>query len=188
MPDQYKPDLSKSGSFGNSDFKELDAPKNKKGKKRERSKKIPKGLFSQSDLPFQLSSTSLRLMYNELKDIEVKIFPNATHDLLRSFLECVLVFYLKATEEYGLIVKNDRHNPKLSEMLTFLFSDKCISITDKNIKQVVEQIKSNYAHNYSLTRMNLINHNENWNSNEKEVRSAWGKMEGLFKVLLSPQK
>lgn len=188
LPDQYKPDLSKSGSFGNSDFKELDAPKNKKGKKRERSKKIPKGLFSQSDLPFQLSSTSLRLMYNELKDIEVKIFPNATHDLLRSFLECVLVFYLKATEEYGLIVKNDRHNPKLSEMLTFLFSDKCISITDKNIKQVVEQIKSNYAHNYSLTRMNLINHNENWNSNEKEVRSAWGKMEGLFKVLLSPQK
>jgi len=34
----------------------------------------------------------------------------------------------------------------------------------------------------------MINHNENWNSDEKEVRSAWGKMEGLFKVLLNPPK
>jgi hypothetical protein len=73
-------------------------------------------------------------------------------------------------------------------MLSFLFSDKCTSITDKNIKQVVEQIKTNYAHHYSLARMNMINHNENWNSNEKEVRSAWGKMESLFKVLLIPPK
>jgi len=188
LPNQYKPDLSKSGSFGNADFKELDAPENKKGKKRERSKKIPKGLFFQSDLPFKLSSTSLRLMYYELRDIEVKTFPNATHDLLRSFLECVLIFYLKATKEYELIVKDDRHNPKLSEMLTFLFSDKCTSITDKNIKQVVRQMKANWQDSYSLERLNMIKHNENWNSNEKEVRSAWGKMESLFKVLLNPPK
>jgi hypothetical protein len=124
----------------------------------------------------------------KLRDIEVKTFPNATHDLLRSFLECVLVFYLKATEEYGLVKARKYDNPSLSEMLSFLFSDKCTSITDKNIKQVVEQIKTNYAHHYSLARMNMINHNENWNSNEKEVRSAWGKMESLFKVLLIPPK
>lgn len=188
LPNQYKPDLSKTGSFGSSDFKELDVPENKKGKKGERSKKIPKGLFFQSDLPFKLSSTSLRLMYNELRDIEVKTFPNATHDLLRSFLECVLVFYLKATEEYGLVKARNYDNPSLSEMLEFISSDVCISIGDKNIKQVVKQIKSNYAHSYSLARMNMINHNENWNSDEKEVRSAWGKMEGLFKVLLNPPK
>lgn len=188
FPNQYKPDLSRSGSFGSSDFRELDAPENKKGKKRERSKKIPKGLFIQSDLPFKLSSTSLRLMYNELKDIEVKTFPNATHNLLRSFLECTLVFYLKVTKEYGLIVKNSPHNPKLSEMLTFLCSDKCTSIADKNIKQVVKQIKSNWQDSYSLERMNMIPHNENWNSSEKDVRSAWGKMEGLFKVLLNTPK
>ena len=188
LPNQYKPDLSKTGSFGSSDFKELDVPEKKNGTGRKRSKKIPKGLFIQADVPFKLPSTSLRLMYNELREIEVKTFPNATHDLLRSFLECVLVFYLKATEEYGLIVKNDRHNPKLSEMLTFLFSDKCTSITDKNIKQVVRQIKANWQDSYSLERMNMINHNENWNSNENDVRSAWGKIEGLFKALLNPKK
>jgi len=188
LPNQYKPDLSKQGSFGSSDFKELGVPEKKNGKGRERSKKMPKGLFIQADVPFKLPNTSLRLMYNELKEIEVKTFPNAAHDLLRSFLECVLVFYLKATEEYGLIIKNDHHNPKLSEMLTFLFSDKCTSITDTNIKQVVRQIKANWQDSYSLERMNMINHNENWNSDEKEVRSAWGKMEGLFKVLLNPPK
>jgi len=187
LPNQYKPNLSKPGSFGSSDFKESDVSK-KNGKGRERSKKIPKGLFIQADVPFKLPSTSLRLMYNELRDIEVKIFPNATHDLLRSFLECALIFYLKATKEYDLIVKDDRHNPKLSEMLTFLFSDQCASMTDSNIKQVVRQMKGNWQDSYSLERMNMINHNENWNSNEKEVRGAWGKMESLFKVLLNPPK
>jgi hypothetical protein len=187
LPNQYKPDLSKTGSFGSSDFKELDVPK-KNGKGRERSKKMPKGLFIKADVPFKLPSTSLRLMYNELSDIEVKTFPNATHDLLRSFLECVLVFYLKATKEYGLVKARKYDNPSLSEMLTFISSKECKSILDNNIKRVVEQIKSNYAHNYSLARMNMINHNENWNSNEKEVRSAWGKMESLFKVLLNPPK
>jgi len=73
-------------------------------------------------------------------------------------------------------------------MLTFLFSDQCVSITDSNIKQVVRQMKGNWQDSYSLERMNMINHNENWNSNEKEVRGAWGKMESLFKVLLNPPK
>ena len=189
LPEQYKPDLSKKGSFGSSDFKELDVSEKKNRKGRERSKKMPKGLFIQADVPFKLPSTSLMLIYNELKEIEVKTFPNATHDLLRSFLECVLVFYLKATEEYGLVKARSTLNPTLSEMLTFISSDnKCTSITDKSIKRVVAQIKSDYAHNYSLARMNMINHNENWNSDEREVRSAWGKMEGLFKVLLNPPK
>jgi len=188
LPEQFKPDLSKKSSFGISDFKELDVSK-KNGKGRERSKRIPKGLFIQADVPFKLPSTSLRLMYNELGNIEVKTFPNATHDLLRSFLECVLVFYLKVTEEYGLVKARSSLNPTLSEMLTFISSDnKCTSITDASIKRVVAQIKSDYAHSYSLERMNMINHNENWNSNEKEVRSAWGKMEGLFKILLNPPK
>jgi hypothetical protein len=67
LPEQYRPDLSKTGSFGRSDFKELDVPEKKNGRGRERSKKMPKGLFIQADVPFKLPSTSLRLMYNEIK-------------------------------------------------------------------------------------------------------------------------
>jgi hypothetical protein len=106
FPSQYRPDLSKKGLFGGSDFKEVTVPQS--GRKQDRSKKIPRGLFFQADIPFQLSSTSLRIMYIELRDIDVAQFPNASHDLLRSFLECVLVFYLESTNEINLIKKKER--------------------------------------------------------------------------------
>ena len=145
-------------------------------------------MFFQADVPYNLSSTSLRIVYNELRDINVGDFPNATHDLMRSFLECALLYYLKETDEYKLVVQNERHNPTLSDMLKFVASDSCKSINDDNIKQVVNQIKSSWASPYSLERMNMINHNENWNSTEKDVRSAWGKIEGLIKILLNPNR
>lgn len=188
LPDQYRPNLSKSGSFGKSDFEPSTTPAVGKKGERKTSKRVPTGLFYQRDLPFNLSSTSLRLMYNELKDIDVAKFPNATHDLLRSFLECALVFYLKDTEQYEAVKKHNSHNPSLSEMLTFVASDKCGTIDDANIVQVANQIKTNWGNAYSLERMNMINHNENWNSTEMEVRGAWGKIEGLMKILLNPQK
>jgi hypothetical protein len=186
LPDQYKPDLSKSGSFGRSDFKELHAPENRKGKKQERSRKKPRGLFFQADIPFRLSSTSLRIMYNELRNIDVATFPNATHDLLRSFLECSLEVYLKKTNEYGL-VKKHRKTPTLNEMLNFVYAQ-CTSIQSASIKQVAHQIQADWGQSYSLERMNMINHIADWTSSEKEVRSAWGKIEGLFKTLLNPKK
>jgi len=188
LPNEFKPDVTKKGTFTSSDFKAVPAPEGKDKKSNKRSRRMPDGLFFEKDVPFNLSSTSLRMVYNEIKEISVSRYPNATHDLLRSFLECTLVYYLKETDEYKLIAKHDKHNPGLSEMLTFVASDKCKSIDDSNIKQVVNQIKANWGHSYSLERMNMINHNENWVSNEKEVRSVWAKMEGLIKILLNPKK
>ena len=152
---------------------------------KERSKRALKGLIP-SYVPFKLESSSLKLIYKELRNIPVKDYPNAAHDLLRSFLECTLVFYLKKTGEYDSIVKHEKHNPPLAELLNFIMSDKCTSITDEHIKGIAGQIKSDYAQNYSLVRMNLINHNENWVSSENEVRSAWSKLEALMKTLLNP--
>lgn len=188
LPEQFKPDLSKKGKFTVADFKIQPASEVKEKKVVKASKRIPKGLFFPADVPYNLSNTSLHIVYRELKDISVVDFPNATHDLLRSFLECALVCYLKETKEYNLVAKNDKHNPSLSEMLTFIASDKCKSIDDNNIKQVVNQIKSSWGSAHSLERMNMVNHNENWNSTEKDVRSAWGKIEGLIKILLNPKK
>lgn len=184
LSSQYHPDLSKIGSFGISDFKEVNVSQS--GKKQSRTKKIPKGLFFQADLPFKLGSTPLRIMYNELRDIDVEKFPNASHDLLRSFLECVVVFYLENTKEYSSIKNNDRHNPKLSEMLAFISSAECKSIKDANIKQIIKQIKSDWSDSYSLERMNMINHHPDWTSTGKDVRSAWGKIERLMKYFLNP--
>jgi len=130
----------------------------------------------------------LRIVYNELRDINVGDFPNATHDLIRSFLECALLYYLKETNEYKLVSQHEKHIPTLSDMLKFVASEQCKSIDDDNIIQIVNQIKSSYGSPYSLERMNMVNHNENWTSTEKDVRSAWGKVEGLIKTLLNPKK
>lgn len=138
-------------------------------------------------IPYKLPTSSLKDIYDELRTIPVKSYPNAAHDLLRSFLECSLVFYLKETDEFKNVQKNNKHNPKLSELLTFVQSENCTSITDTNIKQVVEQIKSQYTEAYSLIRLNMINHNENWVSSEKDVRAAWSKLEKLMKFLLNPK-
>ncbi len=94
--------------------------------------------------------------------------------------------YLKEKKHYDKLVKSDKHTPKLSELLTYLVSADAGLIADPNLLQVVSQIKSDYSEPYSLERLNMINHNENWVSTDKDVRSAWAKLEVLIKELLNP--
>ncbi|MBI5151322.1 MAG: hypothetical protein HZA34_01980 [Candidatus Pacebacteria bacterium] len=150
-----------------------------------RSVKDPKGLFWASKIPYQLTNTSLKKMYDELKNIEVSDFPNATHDLLRSFLECALVEYLTTSGEYAKIQKNQDHTPKLSELLTYIISNRLID--DDHVIANLESIKTNWDRPYSLQRMNSVNHNKNFSSSSSDVRSTWGMLEDLFRVVLVPK-
>lgn len=187
IPKDMIPDKHKKGSFTSLTKKEKILPLSEK-KMKNTSKKIPKGLFYSSETPFNLYNASLRIMYEELRNISVEYFPNATHDLLRSFLECALVSYLKDIDKYKDIQKSEQHSPKLSEMLTYIGNPKNNIITDPNLIQVIEQIKSQYSENYSIARMNMINHNEKWVSTEKDVRAAWARLESLINLLLGNQK
>ncbi|MBI9056051.1 MAG: hypothetical protein JEY96_19680 [Bacteroidales bacterium] len=191
FPLEKKPDLSKKGNFTSKDVKEIsikDKREQFNDTAQSRSNKIPKSIFSPGKIPIKINNSSLRILYNELKDLPVSKYPNAIHDLLRSFLECSLVVFLKQKGEYDSIQKNNKHNPTLSEMLNHLKSDKCNLITDTNLRQLIQQIVSQYSEKYSLERMNMIQHNENWGSSESEVRIAWAKLEPLMKILLNPDK
>lgn len=139
-------------------------------------------------IEFGLENSSLEILYTELKNIPVADFANATHDLLRSFLEGTLAYFLKQTGEFASLQKGPRHNPKLGEMLSYIMSDGCTSITDSNLKAIIEQVKTGYNMEYSLIRMNMINHNESWVSTESDVRAAWSKLEQLFKIILQEPK
>ncbi len=153
--------------------------------KTERSDRKPFGLFTSSVVPFKLKNSSLRLLYDELKNIDVKSFPNATHDLLRTFLECSLAEYLEQIGEYTNVKKSDQHRPKLSEMLTHVISSKIIK--NEDVLDNLKDIKTNWNESYSLERMNKINHNKDYASNESDVRTAWSKLESFFKVILNPK-
>ena len=186
LPKQSIPNKNKKGSFTSKSAKEIKIPKDSENNKSDSSFKNTQKLFQKSKVPFRVNSSSLKHLYVELSGINVKTFPNATHDLLRSFLECAVVIFLKEKKEYLKIKKGSKHNPKLSEMLTYLCSSDCTPLTDTNIKQVIKQIKSEYAESFSLERMNMIQHNENWISSEKDVKAAWAKIESLIKILLNP--
>lgn len=185
LPEENRPDLSKKGHSTAKDFKEVKVDQETL-KNNKKSIPRPEGLFLPSHVPFRVKSTALRFLYDELRLISVSKFPNATHDLLRSFLECALIVFFKQVGEYDTIAKSEKHNPKLGEMLTHIINGKSKYITDVNIIAVVKQIKTDYDSEYSLERMNMINHNEHWNSTEKDVRSAWGKVESLFRIILNP--
>lgn len=150
-----------------------------------RSKPQPTGLFASVDVPYRIGNANLRILYEELRNIDVATYPNATHDLLRSFLECSLIVFFKKNSEYSAIQKNAKHNPTLGEMLTHIINGKCKSITDRNLIDTINQVKADYDKAYSLERLHMINHNENWVSTERDVRAAWAKLEGLFKLILS---
>lgn len=180
---EYIPNKSKAGSFGSENFKEVKVKK--ESKKSSRSNKLPKGLFFSSSVPYKLSNTSLRFLYDEIRRISVADFPNATIYLLISFLECSIINFLKINDKYKEVKKNHHHTPSLSEMLTYLASKECKLIVDEDVKTVIKQVKSDYTSNYSLARMQMNKHNVNWNYLEKEVRVAWAKLESLFKILLS---
>lgn len=158
-------------------------------KQKVKSAKKQKGLIP-SYVPFRLENSSLQELYDELKRIEVKAFPNATHDLLRSFLECTLVHYLKeVTNEYSKVKVKGGSEPTLDNMLYFISEDtNCTSITDKAMKKTIVQMRTNYTKPYSLARMNMTNHDENWATTEKDARVTWGNMEKLMKHLLNPNK
>ncbi|MBU1098678.1 MAG: hypothetical protein KKB34_19555 [Bacteroidetes bacterium] len=152
---------------------------------RTRSKPMPTGLFFSTDVPYKIDNKPLRILYNELKDIDVASFPNATLDLLRSFIECSLIVYYKRNNEFDIIQKNEKHNPTLGEMLAHIINGNCKAITDVNLIETIKQIKTDYDKPYSFERLNMINHNENWTATEKDVRSTWGKIESLFKIILA---
>ena len=158
---------------------------NEPPKKESRPSKIKsqKGVIP-GHISFGLNSSALKEMYKELRNISVKNFPNAAHDLLRSFLECSLVEYLKHINAYNKVAKDDRHTPKLGEMLTYLYEKNLV--TDEQGKQALRGIKADYDKPYSLQRMNMVNHNPDYSSTEKDVRSTWGKMEKLMAVILNP--
>jgi hypothetical protein len=149
----------------------------------ERSNKKPIGLFFTSDIPYKLTNSSLRIMYDELKDIQVERFPNATHDLLRSFLECSLVEFLTQKKEYEKIQNNKQHTPKLGELLTHVIGNNVID--DSHVIANLNEIKADWDKPYSLHRMNKVNHNKNYASAESDVRVAWSKLEDLFRIILN---
>jgi len=108
---------------------------------------------------------------------------------LRSFLECSLVTFLKHSGDFSKITKNNpKHNPSIGQMLTYIISGKCSLVSDQNLLDALKLNKDKFDSKYSVARMHGINHNENYTSTTQEVKSTFGLLQNLFKVILNPSK
>lgn len=177
--------------LGVTDKNKESSNKNKEDKDILKSDKKPQGLFYPSKIPFKLGNRQLQKLYDELKDPNILKFPNATHDLLRSFLECSLTAYLKHNKikkfEIMLVEKKKKDGDQtLTNMLDFISKSSQSPISDQSVKDLAWQLISDDDSVYSVKRMNMINHNENWCSDEPQVKKTWEKLEPLFKIILNP--
>jgi hypothetical protein len=176
-------------------FSEDDTPSQTKGGKVITSKDFEEASLSYTrrrtrlapkDVKFTLQSPAVKRMLIELQGIDYHKFPNASHDLLRSFLECALKAYF---DHCGNSIKPSKGK-------NYVFLDDVLKAfknemdTDKNtqLSQVAQKIISNATMiSYSAQAMNATNHNPSVFATDKEVEEAWDAMEELFRYILDPK-
>ncbi len=134
---------------------------------------------------FTLHSIAIGRMFDELRTINYKKFPNATHDLLRSFLECGLKAYFKQMGKQ-VAPRKVGGNVHLRDLLS-AFESEMEGVGNKTLAQVAKRISSNEKMQaYSAGFFDAINHNEEVFSTASEVKDAWDAMESLFRHILNP--
>ncbi|MFD6493995.1 hypothetical protein [Streptomyces sp. NPDC060188] len=133
---------------------------------------------------------AIHKIYAELAMINIKKYPNATLDLLRTFLE-------KSTKAYAEKLKVDlKQHAGQQSGNGFVQLSHCLTWLEEHLKntkqtafiQVIKKIKGNKVGTYTPTvdHMNAINHNHHVFATPDEVRDCWDGMEGLIRVMLKP--
>lgn len=131
---------------------------------------------------------SIGLMLAELSRINITIYPNATMDLLRTFLEKSIKAY---ADSVGADIKTKQ------SVQGFVFLSHCLrwleeylpTVGHRALAQVVRKLASGKVSGYysaSTDALNAINHNHKVHAEPEDVRSCWNTMHELMKVVLAP--
>ena len=124
-------------------------------------------------------------MLDELGRINILKFPNASMDLLRTFLEKTIKAYAADLKE-EIKAKSSNHG--------FVFLDNCLVWLEDHLRargdrghaQLAEKIRNGRVQGYvaSKDHLNAINHNHLIFATAEEVRDAWKSIDSLFRVVL----
>lgn len=130
---------------------------------------------------------SIHAILRELSMIDIQRFPNATLDLLRTFLE-------KSIKAHAESIQQDIK--KSSNQSGYVFLSNCLTWLEERLKsegqtayiQVVAKIRSGKINGYvsSMDHLNAVNHNHQIVAAPDDVRECWNTMEGLMRVILKP--
>lgn len=138
------------------------------------------------DIAFGLQSRGVQRMLSELQGIDYHRFPNAAHDLLRSFLECALKAYFDDT---GKTIVPKRGGYVSLDHALDEFIEEMTAANNKGLRQVANRVKGNREMvSYSADFLNATNHSPDIFATPKEVEDAWDAMEPLLRFVLNPAK
>jgi hypothetical protein len=130
---------------------------------------------------------AIDLILAELATINISRFPNATFDLLRTFLEKSIKAY---ASKLNVEIKNTANlngYVQLSHALTWL-EQYLKSEQEKALTQVVQKIRSGKISDWipSKTHMDAVNHNHLIFATPNDVRECWNTMKALIQFILKP--
>lgn len=129
---------------------------------------------------------SIHEIVKELGAINIQRFPNATLDLLRTFLEKTIKAYAEVLSED---IKKD------SNEKGFVYLSNCLVWLENHFKttgqtayiQAVQKIRSDrYGFVGSKSHLDATNHNHHIFAVPDDVREAWATIEGVMKAVLKP--
>lgn len=139
-----------------------------------------------TDIVFTSYSKGVLRMLMELQTIDYHKYPNATHDLLRSFLECSLKAYFRQTK-VTVAPKNGKY-VTLEDVLTKI-KDEFSANNNKELLQVVGIVTSRKKIlSYSKEFLDGVNHNPSIFVVPEDVEDAWDKLDPLLRYVLNPKK
>jgi len=137
------------------------------------------------DMIVSLKCVGVEKMLVELQKINYRHFPIASHDLLRSFLECSLKAYLEY-RKFTLVPKRGSYI-YLSDALN-AFKDPNNNLANTQYRGVAGKISSStIVAPYSKISLDSTNHNPSIFPTANEVREAWDMMEDLLRYILDPK-
>lgn len=196
-----KPDLKKKGSFTAESLlkatiaKPLPLPK--QGQKRAKSKAPSKALIPKT-FPCNVNNDRIQKVCDELKRLDVALFPNAVGLMFRSLLEMGLGYHLERTGHLQVItdshkaktrdrVPRDWH-PTLTQMLNYVVAEDTDISTNPNLLKTLRKVNSQKAELISIDSLNLFVHNQHFLPTPETLRTFWSQLQGLFEIILIEPK
>lgn len=139
------------------------------------------------DITCTINYPAVKRVLAELQTLNYHKYPNATHDLLRSFIECSL----KAYFDYKKVTvsKNGKNYTQLKDVL--LTAENYFKQQNTAFVQPIKKLlNNNLGNNYALSLdiLNATNHNHTTFAKASEVKEAWDNVEPLIRYILDPPK
>jgi hypothetical protein len=145
---------------------------------------IPRGIRS------QLKSTRINAIFQELRQLKVATFPNATAVMLRIFLDMAVGHYMDKTKKIEPILaaarkkgKSNDWYPTLRQMLNELLKAGDIKLGPQ-VRRRLNKMVSQDDHPLSLDEIDQFVHSRFALPTEAHLRSFWEVLEELIEVLL----